>query len=366
MPIVFEPGRWDRIREDARAWWRGELDRPLIQVRLGGADPGRAEPDLRGRGFLSHYDESVTPEQMADRIEYNLSRDRYLGDGFPAVWPNFGPGVLAAFLGGQVVNNPHTTWFAPEGEPELDEVTFDFDPANPWFARVRDVMRAIAGRTEGRAQVGMTDLGGNLDVLSTFRPSEKLLLDLYDDPEGVKRLTWREHEVWWRAFEELDPSVRATNPGYTAWTPIFSEAPFYMLQCDFCYMIGPDTFDEFVKPELAATCARLDHAFYHLDGPGQLAHLDSLLTIDELDGVQWVPGDGSPGCAEWPEVYRKIRDAGKLIQVLGGPRAFEAVAEQLGSARGLVMLVSAPVSKEREMREFLERHGVDPGPEVRP
>ena len=28
-------------------------------------------------------------------------------------------------------------------------------------------------------QLSMTDLGGTLDILSTFRPSEKLLLDLY-------------------------------------------------------------------------------------------------------------------------------------------------------------------------------------------
>ncbi|MHC4248990.1 MAG: hypothetical protein ACYS9X_07675 [Planctomycetota bacterium] len=364
MPISFDEGRWDRIREDSRAWWKGELDRPLIQVRLGGADPGRDEPELPSRGFHSHYDMSVAPERIADRVEYNLSSERYLGDGFPAVWPNFGPGVLAAFLGGRLVNNPHTTWFMPEGEPELPEVAFSFDEANPWLVRVRDVMRALAERTEGRVQIGMTDLGGNLDVLSTFRPAEKLLLDLYDDPDGVKRLTWREHEMWWRAFEDLDSVIRPTNPGYTAWMPIFSETPFYMLQCDFCYMIGPDMFDEFVRPELAATCRRLDHAFYHLDGPGQLAHLDSLLTIDGLAVVQWGPGDGNPGCTEWPEVYRKIRDAGKLMQVLGGPRELDAVAEQLGEAKGIIMRVGAPVSKEREMREFLARYGVEAGPEL--
>jgi len=41
----------------------------------------------------------------------------------------------------------------------------------------------------------MTDLGGNLDILSTFRPGTDLLLDLYDHPEDVKRLTGEAHTM---------------------------------------------------------------------------------------------------------------------------------------------------------------------------
>ena len=60
-------------------------------------------------------------------------------------------------------------------------------------------------------------------------------------------------------------------------------------------------FDE-SKPELAASCRRLKNAFYHLDGLGQLPHLKSLLSIPELKGIQWVPGDGQPDVTEWPAV----------------------------------------------------------------
>ena len=48
-------------------------------------------------------------------------------------------------------------------------------------------------------------------------------------------------------------------------------------------LISPQMFDEFAKPELEATCERLPRAFYHLDGPGQLPHLDSLLEIENLN-----------------------------------------------------------------------------------
>lgn len=362
MPIRFAGSRWAKVQEDARLWWAGELERPLIQVRLTGAEAGRPEPDLPSHGFHSFYDLSVPVEEIIDRRDYDISCQRFLGDAFPCIWPNFGAGVLAAFLGAELENRKETTWFHPPGDREIADIHFEYDEENVWLSRVRDLTRAAVDRWQGGVQVAMTDLGGNLDVLASFRPGERLLLDLYDDPEDVKRLTWEAHGMWWRAFEGLDSVLRAGgNPGYTAWTPIFSGDPYYMLQCDFCYMIGPEMFDEFVKPELAACCRRLANPFYHLDGPGALAHLDSLLEIEELGGVQWIPGDGQPDMAHWPRVYGKIREAGKLVQLFGGPEILDAVADQLGSARGIVLITGADASREDEMRRWLEGYGVDPG-----
>lgn len=34
MNIDFDGGRWEKLRADARRWWAGELDRPLIQIRM--------------------------------------------------------------------------------------------------------------------------------------------------------------------------------------------------------------------------------------------------------------------------------------------------------------------------------------------
>ncbi len=362
MPIHFSAERWERIRHNARLWWQGKLGRPLLQLTDGGADPGRPEPRLPGLGFHSGYGLSTPVSEIVDRWDYDLSRVRFRGDAFPAIWPNFGAGVLAAFLGAELHNAPDTVWFHPKVEQELADVPMQFDPDNPWFRHVLALTRAAVERWDGQVQVGLTDLGGSLDVLSTFRPSEALLYDLYDVPEVVKQRTWDVHTLWWQYFELFSQVMQPLNPGYTAWTPIFSEAPYYMLQCDFCYMIGPEMFDEFVKPELAACCRRLTHAFYHLDGPGQLPHLESLLTIPELKGVQWVPGQGNPDVSHWPEVYRKIRGAGKLIQVYthqyeGGMKIIDVLAEQLGSAEGIVVIGDSWPYGEDEVLALLAKYG---------
>ena len=280
-----------------------------------------------------------------------------MGDAFPVCWPNFGPGVIAAFMGAllECSKEAGTCWFRPVDDNEIADIDLKCDPENVWLRRIADIYDAALERWEGLVQVSMTDLGGNLDILSTFRPGEKLLLDLCDYPDQVKRVTWQAHHEWFDSFEQLNSILQPVNPGYTAWASIFSSEPFYMLQCDFAFMIGPDMFDEFVKPELAAACKRLTNPFYHLDGPGQLPHLDSLLTIPELKGVQWVPGAGAPDWKHWPEVYRKIRDAGKLTQLHGGPDVLDTVAEQLGSAERIILLGSA--RDEAEATACLAKYG---------
>ncbi|MBD3243477.1 MAG: hypothetical protein GF331_23000 [Chitinivibrionales bacterium] len=357
MSIDFTPERWDHIREMYTAWWAGELKRPLLHLTVHGRDPGRPEPRLPSYGFTARYGLDTNPSDIVDVWDYELSRSRYLGDGFPSIWPNFGAGVAAAFLGARLEAREETVWFHPQGDREPSELHLTVQEGNPWLSRVKSICGAALERWEGLVQVGMTDLGGNLDIVSSFRPGEKLLIDLCTQPDEVKRLTWEAHEQWWRFYEEINAVLQPVNPGYTAWTPIYSADPYYMLQCDFCYMIGPDMFDEFVKPELAASCTRLSNPFYHLDGPGQLPHLDSLLSIDELKGVQWVPGDGNARWDAWPDVYRRIRDAGKRIQVWGPMEAVDKLIGELGSGEGIIAIIGVEREQEREAEEFLMKHG---------
>jgi hypothetical protein len=363
MPIDFSGERWDKVRETYRQWWAGELDRPIIPVELIGRDPGRAMPDVPLLSQATCADLAIPAEDIIDRIDYELSTRVYLGDAFPFFNMDcFGPGIMTAFLGARLDNSSGQVWFFPPSDLPITEIHFEYDPDNVWLNRIKDIYAAGMERWQGQVLIGMTDLGGNLDILSVFRPSERLLLDLYDRPEEVERLTWEAHELWHRFFNELNDVLQPVNPGYSDWSGIYSDRPSYMLQSDFCYMISPSMFDEFVKPELETTCERLPRRFYHLDGIGQLLHLDSLLTIEKLDGVQWVPGDGKPDCAHWPEVYQKIHAAGKKIQIFGGFDVIDAVIEQIGTGGPIQVHVgwNMRTSEEApEIRKRLEAYGIE-------
>jgi hypothetical protein len=80
-------------------------------------------------------------------------------------------------------------------------------------------------------------------------------------------------------------------------------------------MVSKQMFDDVFLPGIVNECRFLDRALYHLDGPGALRHLDSLLAIPELEAIQWVFGAGNEGFGRWVSVYRKIQAAGKGIQV---------------------------------------------------
>lgn len=328
-----------------------------MQFTVPGRDPGRPEPSIPTHHFTAFYDLDTSPEQIIDRMDYDLSCLKFLGDAFPTIFPNFGPGVMAAFLGCELETSveSYTCWFHTKHQLDISDLNFAYNQDNPWLHRIKSIAEAGMKRWQGQVQIAMTDLGGNLDVLSSFRPGESLLYDLYDYPDDVKRLTWQVHDLWWQYFDEIDSIIRPTSHGYTAWASLFSTVPYYMLQCDFCYMISPDMFDEFVRPELAATCKRLGNAFYHLDGPGELPHLDSLLSIPELKGIQWIPGAGAPDWKHWPDLYRKIMDAGKLLQIYGDVETIHTVMSQLGSGRGIAFLCYG--GTEDEALDCINRYG---------
>jgi len=364
MPIDFNENRWEKIKETYRLWWSGELDRPIIPVELEGRDPGRDEPDIPLMTQAICTDLSVSPEDIVDRLDYELSTKIYLGDAFPFFNMNYlGPIVVAGFLGARLDNSTGRVWFHPQEDIPVTELHFEYNPNNIWFKRARDICAVAMDYWQGQVMVGMPSLGGVVDILSTFRPGEKLLVDLYDYPEDVKRLIWEIHEIWHRYFNEFNEIFRTVNGGYVDWGGIYSDKPFSMLECDFSYMISPDMFDEFVKPALKVCSEKIEHSFYHMDGPGQLPHLDSLLTIDNIDGVQWVPGFDDTDSAHYPELFRKIHAAGKKIQCYGDFDTIDAIMEQIGTGKGIHRHVkygyTEITGQESEIRKRLEKYGIE-------
>jgi len=240
MSIHFAPERWERIRANYRKWWAGELDRPLLAITVTGYEADVPEPPIPAYPFTSFYPESVTPREIIARRDYDLSTERYLGDAYPHIAPGFGPGACALFSGCNLRNGEGTVWIYPEQVLEPPQLHLALDRQNRWFRRMVELYQTAADYWQGAVLLEMADLGGNLDIVAAFRTTEKLLTDLYDYPQEIKRLVWEAHALWWESFESLNTIIRPVNPGYTAWVPIFSDKPYYILQCDFAYMIGPE------------------------------------------------------------------------------------------------------------------------------
>lgn len=361
MGISFELDQWGKIKETYGLSWDKKLERPIIPVILRGKDPGRPEPKSPLLTQQNCNDLTIPAAALIDRIDYELSKYVFMGDAFPFFNLDcFGPGIVSAFLGAKLDNSTGRVWFFAQEELPISEIHLEYDADNVWLCRIEDLCREAIKRWQGQVLFGMPDLGGAFDLLGVFRPAEKLFLDLYDEPDEVKRLTWELHELWHRFYKEINDILMPVNPGYTDWSAIYRDKPGYILQADISYMISPDMFNEFVKPEIEATCKRLDKVFYHLDGVGQLAHLDLLLEIEGLGGVQWIPGEGKPAQDEWPEVQRKIIDSGRNIHMTGDFKKLERVAGQVGGTKGIILSpVWGDINEETEMAKKLFKYGIE-------
>ncbi|MGC8780095.1 MAG: hypothetical protein ACP5UQ_04435 [Anaerolineae bacterium] len=346
--LHFTPEDWQRVERDTMAWWAGELERPLVY--LTGTDPVALPKPFN---YQSNYPLDMPADAVVDLYAPYLAATHYYGDAFPWFWINFGPGIVAGFLGANVhsVSEPsETVWFTPAREIPIAELDVAYDADNVWWRRVRDLTAAFVARYGDLLQVSHTDLGGNLDILASLRTTAGLLFDVTEQPEHVLRLVRRITDLWLRYYDELDAIIRPACRGTSCWTPIWSTGKTYMLQCDFSYMISPRMFERFVLPDLIACCEHLDHGFYHLDGKGEIPHLDLLLAIPRLRGIQWIPGDGQPPPDQWLPLLKRIRDGGKLCQVFVRPEGARRIVQNLGG-KGFLLVIQHEETEFRDPEE---------------
>ena len=353
-------------------FWNRKLNRALIPVMITGYDPSRPKPnvnidDMNNWGFdqAMFGNRDISPADIVDIVDYGLSTIEYLGDYYPCFNLNFtGPGVLAAYLGADVKVIDRYVWFFGERDIDIRDLHFEYDPNNYWLNRTKDIIIEGKKAWGNDIVIGMPDLGGVIDVLVSFIRNEKLMLNLYDHPQEIKRLIDEIHDIWHRVYDEL-AEIHSKGFAYTDWSSLLSKEPLYMLQCDFCYMIGTGMFDEFVKQELSDSCKKLSRGCYHLDGVGQLSHLDSLLEIENLKLVQWVPGAGTTPADNWNEPFDKILNSGKLLQMGMDPLEssliqLDNIISRRGSLKNISHYIMSFEYKERDKAlKILDKYGVD-------
>jgi hypothetical protein len=120
-------------------------------------------------------------------------------------------------------------------------------------------------------------------------------------------------------------------------------------------------FDEFVLEDTAASCNHVDRSIYHLDGPGALQHVPTLLAIEKLDCVQWIQGAGAPLPSHWIDLLRRIQDAGKTVQLFyggahGGSADFKHEIDVICGALDTSRLFISADVESVEKADFIVRH----------
>lgn len=344
---------WLEAKGLFEAFWEGEINEPLLQVYA----PHDEWPPYDGWDFCRHPDQ---PEIAIKSFENWCSKTIFGGLAYPNLWINFGPGILAAFLGSAPIFTEQTMWFGSQsqrGTLTLREITeLEIGTANVWWNRVVKATRVAVETHAGKFVVGMTDIGGVLDIIASLRGTTEVLKDMYRDSSLLKAAISHVTEIWHECYETFHKIMRdGGHEGTSAWMGLWSPRTWYPLQCDISYMLSPAKFDEFVKPHLEEQCARLDHPVYHWDGPGQLVHARSLLEL-EFSAIQWVPGareelsGNDCGSPKWFDVYKRVLSAGKALVLSLPPWRVKGFIKAFPNAR---VMIQTWVSSSDQARELL-------------
>jgi hypothetical protein len=351
----FKPD-YEKTKQRIDAFWERELiDRPVVQFGLGKPLEERVPvPESQHATPAARW---LDVDFQAELTLARLSNQEFLGDALPVAYPNLGPEIFSALYGCPIgFGDFGTSWTTPilEDWRQAGDLRLDWD--SPYLKKLHEMTDRLLEVGKGKFIVGMTDWHPGGDAIAAFRDPENLARDMVDHVADVKALLGRVEQDYFRIYDMFYDKLRAAGQPITSWTTLVHDGKYYIPSNDFSIMVSKRMFDDVFLPGIVNECRFLDRSIYHLDGPGALRHLDSLLAIPELHAVQWVFGAGNEGFARWIPVYKKIQAAGKGAQVVCVFSEIDLIIETL-DPHGVFLTMSGVPSREaaEEMLKKLER-----------
>ena len=303
---------FERVLERFEAWWVCEIvDRPPVTI---GVRPER-EPVLPVKRHATLREEWFDFEHKLDVLEAGLETAVFVGESYPRFEPKLGPELCATVFGCELEFSETTSWSVPVAHSSHDVRKIQPDLENVYWRAVRRATDLSLERGAGRWITAMPDLHTNGDLVAAIRNPQDLCLDCADDLASVRAACDYVTDTYATMFDDLWGPIAAAGQPCCTWTPYLHAGPAYVTNCDFICMISLKMFEEAILPSLVREMRYLERNIFHLDGPDALRHLDALLALPELNGLQWVYGAGNGPAARWVDVYRRTQAAGKCIQL---------------------------------------------------
>jgi len=337
---------WEmRINRQDAFWDKAVLDRPVVCIEVTNSPslfpyPKNRHPTLAERWTDVSY--------QTETVLAKVKNTTYLGDALPTANPNLGPDFFCACFGGTLHFQEDTSYIEPFLSNWSDFQDFSFSKTNEYFLKMEELYLAFLEAGKGEFYTGWTDIHTGADGLVGFRGPMNMNFDVIDNSSEVKQALVQITKDFFTLYDHYFTKLTNSNQAITGWPGIVSSRKWHVPSNDFSCMISNNMFEEiFLKP-LIEEMLHMEKNLYHLDGPGALTHLDTLLDIKELDAVQWVYGAGNGRASDHLHIYRKIQKAGKGIQLTEVfPDELEIITESL-SPEGVWMKVTAGSQDEAD------------------
>jgi len=309
-----KPGYEEAQRRVNMFWNHEDADRPLVNISF--PKPG-AEP-FPEKKYATQEARWLDVNYRIDSSAHNAENTVFYADSMPVVYPNLGPEIFSAWSGCPYIFGETTTWT----EPCIDDWDRDgpkavTDRRHPLYIILDDFAKGLIERGKGNFIVGLTDFHPGGDHVAALRDPERFAVDLLEHPEKVRRKLASSYPEYYPIYDYFTKMIKDAGMPVATWTPLPSEETMYVPSNDFSCMISTEMFVDFFLDGIIGECKHYAHSIYHLDGRDALRHLNVILSIPELNALQWVPGAGHEQVSRWINVYKRVLAAGKSIQING-------------------------------------------------
>lgn len=307
--------RLEEVRPYWDAYWEGHVPMLCAVIPRDAAQPV-GKPALG----ITH---KTDIDALADSLRTWVDANEFLGGALPfyCVYLFDAYNLTAGFLGGKTTECGDSHRMIPFVD-SLDSAELAFTPDADVASRLKDIVAQLRRLCGDSILISACSISGNLDALEAARGCSRLLLDLYDNPDGVHRCLKQVDKAAAQILEFNAELFEFEQFGSICRHGMYSRGRIGVPQCDFGYMIGPEHFKEFALPYLRQEFGRLDGVCYHLDGPGNLPNLDALCAEPDLHLIQWVAGTGNES-QDWSHICERVDQLGKGMLRSGTVDVFE-------------------------------------------
>ena len=350
MPLEYIENWEMRLKRQDAFWLREIVDRPPVMLEY------TVDSNLDSIQTLSHanyFDVWTDIDYQVNRTVQRIKNTRYLGDSLPIACPDLGPDYFFSLFGGELRFMQDTSYIEPFVNDYQEFRGLAVQESNVYARIMASLYDAFLDVGKGLFHTGIPDIHPGADCLVGMRGPEQFCLDLLEQPEAVKQALRVIGDAFKHIYLHYANNLMAQGQLCTGWPQIASSHRWHVPCCDFSYLISNSMFEEFFLEPLVGEMNLAEYNIYHLDGPGALRHLDSLLGIDSLDAIQWVHGAGNGTPADQISIYKKIQKANKGIQILDAfPQDVPMLTEHL-DPHGVWLRVA--VSNEDEAKWVLSQ-----------
>ena len=345
---------FEKAMERIYAWYENEIiDRAPIRF----SSHNEQNEKVKGKSLLhnSFKERWFDAEYQVNNYLESLKGTKFLAETIPVFFPNLGPEVYSAFYVGDMEYKDLTSYYKPylKNWDEIDKIQLNKE--NQFWKKMEELTDVAIEKCMGKTLVGYTDLHPGMDCAAAWRDPEQFCVDLILNPEESKQLLQFASKDFKKIFDDWDKKLKDNGQLSVTWIGLPSFGKFHIPGADFAAMISPEMYIEFGLPILQSEVKGMDHVVFHLDGKGVANHIDQILTVPEIQAIQWVQGVGDDEpIMQWIPFIKKLQNAGKGVMVDLKPKELVPFMKEV-EPKGIFLCISAEEKIQPDIIKEVEK-----------